>query len=330
MINASINRIIFHQHFSHLFMTSIQTNPRSHADEAWKYVLNAYFQSFICFFYPHLAEKIDWVAGYEMLDQELLKITSDSMISTRRVDKLIKVRSLDGQHCLVLLHVEVQNTRDKHFEQRLFQYFYRLYDRHALPVLTLAILADERGSWRPSCYTKEVWGYPVCLFQFLISKLLDYQGQEDQLTEIDNPFGTVVAAHLAGLKTRSMPEARYASKLALTRKLYDKGLGREAIINLYTFIDGVLTLPENLRNRYNKSIEELEQERNMAYVTSMERQGIEKGLQQGLQQGFEQVAINLLKTHAPKALIAEVTGLTEDKIMTLAKSLDTSLNPTVQ
>ncbi len=304
-------------------MTNLQTNPRAHADEAWKYVLNVYFQPFMRFFYPDLAEKIDWAAGYEMLDQELLKITSDSMISTRRVDKLIKVKSLDGQHCLVLLHVEVQNTKDKHFGQRLFQYFYRLYD---LPVLTLAILADNRVNWRPNHYTKEVWGHPVCHFEFLISKLLDFQGQEDQLTEMDNPFGTVVAAHLAGLKTRSMPEERYVSKLALTRKLYDKGLGRDAIINLYTFIDGILTLPENLEYRYNQRIEELEQERNMEYVTSMERLGIKKGIEQGI----VQTAINLLKAHAPTALIVKATGFTEDKITALAQSLNISLQPTVQ
>ncbi len=295
-------------------MTDIQTNPRTHADEAWKHVLNVYFQSFMCFFFPDLAKKIDWAAGYEMLDQELLKIASDSVISARRVDKLIKVKSLDGQHCLVLLHVEVQNTKDKHFEPRLFQYFYRLCDLYDLPVLTLAILADDRVNWRPDHYTKEVWGHPVCHFQFLISKLLDYKGQEDQLTEMDNPFGTVVAAHLAGLKTRSKPEERYTSKLALTRQLYDKGLGREAIINLYTFIDGILTLPESLANRYNDSIEAIEQERNMAYVTSIEQRGIQQGLQQGLLQSASSLAKYLLNTEnfSPekvKKAVKEATGL---------------------
>ncbi len=258
-------------------MTDLKTNPPANADEAWKHVLNAYFELFMRFFYPDVAQKIGWTAGYEMLDQELLKITSDSMIGLRRVDKLVKVKSLEGKDFLVLLHLEIQGTKDQHFEKRLFQYFYRLYDRYELPILTLAILADEHTRWRPCGYSQEVWGYQVCCFQFLINKLLDYQGQEDQLIETDNPFGTVVAAHLAGLKTRSKPEARYATKLTLTRKLYDKGLSRDEIINLYTFIDSILTLPENLENRYNESIEELEQERNMHIVTSMERFGMQKG-----------------------------------------------------
>lgn len=64
-------------------------------------------------------------------------------------------------------------------------------------------LSDEYLRWRPCNYTEEVWGYPVFNFQFLTNKLLDYCGQEAQLLEIDNPFGAIVAAHLAGLETRS-------------------------------------------------------------------------------------------------------------------------------
>ncbi len=234
------------------------------------------------------------------------------MIGLRRVDKLIKVKSLEGEDCLVLLHVEIQGAKDLYLGDRLFEYFYRLCDRHKLPILTLAILADKHARCQPCDYTKEVWGYQVCHFKFLINKLLDYQGQEDQLIEKNNPFDTVVAAHLAGLKTRSTPDTRYASKLTLTKKLYDKGLGREEIINLYTFIDGILTLPESLENRYNESIEELERERNMAYVTSMERLGEERGLERGLREGAVHTALSLAKRMLEKFSLEEVKKIVKD------------------
>ncbi len=304
-------------------MALLQTNPPAHADEAWKHVLSVYFKKFMLFFYPDLAKKIDWTAGYETLDQELFKITSESIVGTRRVDKLVKIRSLDGQNCLVLLHVEVQGTKDPHFEKRLFQYFYRLHDLHCLPTLTLAILSDKNAHWRPSNYLEEVWGYPVCNFQFLTNKLLDYRGQEARLLETVNPFGTIVAVHLAGLETRSRPEARYAVKLALTRKLYDKGLDREAISNLYIFINGVLTLPENLEIRYNSFIKELEQERNMRYVTSIERQGRQEGLKEGIEQGRREEAStivqNLRAMGSDHAFIEKATGLSEEEIATILK-----------
>lgn len=40
------------------------------------------------------------------------------------------------------------------------------------------------------------------------------------------------------------------AKFNLTRKLYDYGLDRDTILNLYKFLDWVLTLPEALEIRY--------------------------------------------------------------------------------
>ncbi|UUM21242.1 hypothetical protein [Mycoavidus sp. SF9855] len=149
--------------------------------------------------------------------------------------------------------------------------------------------------------------------------MLDYRGQEALLLKIANPFGTIVAAHLAGLETRSTPEARYASKLALTRKLYDKGLDRKAISNLYIFIDGVLTLPENLEIRYNSSIKELEQECNMPYVTSIERLGRQEGIQRGHREKASTIVQNLRAMGMDSAFIEKATGLSEEEIATILK-----------
>ena len=74
----------------------------------------------------------------------------------------------------------------------------------------------------------------------------------------------------------------------MTRCLYDRGLKREAILNLYKFIDWVLTLPEDLEIRYNNCIHQLEEERSVSYITTAERIGIKKGYEQGMQQGIEQ------------------------------------------
>jgi len=59
---------------------------------------------------------------------------------------------------------------------------------------------------------------------------------------------------------------------------------RQAILNLFRFIDWVLELPEDLELRFRVELEQLEAERRMRYVTSIERRGIQQGLQQGLQQ----------------------------------------------
>ena len=76
--------------------------------------------------------------------------------------------------------------------------------------------------------------------------------------------------------------------------MYEGGFSREDILQLYRFIDWVLTLPAELEQRFLTEIQDREEERKMPYVTSAERIGIEKGIQQGIQQGTRQGEATLL------------------------------------
>ncbi len=291
-------------------MTNLVTLPPSYADEAWKNALDVFLPEFMQFFYQEIAAQIAWEAKYEMLDKELQALSNKSKVGKKLVDKLIKVRLRSGATCFVLLHVEVQGQYKINFAQRLFEYFYRLYDRYRQPVLTMVVLTDNRPNWRPKSYPMQVCGHKVNHFRFLTRKLLDYRDQRATLLEHANPFATIVAAHLAALDTRTDPNARYQHKFALMRQLYRKGLARETIVNLFSFIDRVLTLPKEFEIRYNSSIKQLEGEHNVRYITSVERIGREQGLEEGLQQGQS----TLLKT------------LLESKFGTLAEPYQQRLN----
>ena len=262
--------------------------PHTQADSAWKDVLTVWFPEFMMFFYPELAAEIDWLAGYESLDKELQTITTQAMLGNRFVDKLMKVKSREGKELWVLLHIEIQGEKERDFEKRLFEYYYRLYDRYGIPIMTLAILADGNRAWRPSVYQAKVWGTEVLSFRFFAIKLLDYADKIEFLEQTANPFGVIVLAQLAALKTRKNPDARFTVKSSLTRKLYEQGLNRDTILNLYKFLDWVLTLPEALEIRYNDCIHQIEEERTVAYITTAERIGMKKGYEQGIQQGIQQ------------------------------------------
>lgn len=259
--------------------------PPAEMDSAWKEILDAYFQEFMTFFYLNLATAIDWSTPYDVLDKELQAITKDAMVGKQFVDKLIKVKSKDGQEQFVLVHVEVQGEPQTAFALRLYQYNYRLFDRYHLPIVTLAVLVDDHKNWRPTHYSGTVWGQEIIRLNFFTTKLLDYAENRAALEQTDNPFGIVTLAQLAALETRKNVEARYTIKFALTRRLYDKGLGRDAILNLYRFLDWVLSLPKDLEIRYTNDIKRLEEERSMNYITSAERIGMEKGYEQGILQG---------------------------------------------
>ncbi|MBK1699839.1 hypothetical protein CKO22_02605 [Thiococcus pfennigii] len=69
----------------------------------------------------------------------------------------MRVTGQDGQEDWVLVHVEVQGQNEADFAQRMFVYNYRLYDRHARPVVSLAVLGEpSRGDHGEFGY--ERWG----------------------------------------------------------------------------------------------------------------------------------------------------------------------------
>jgi hypothetical protein len=94
-------------------------------------------------------------------------------------------------------------------------------------------------------------------------------------------------AHLKAQETRSDRLRRKEWKLALTRRLYEQGYEREDVINLFHFIDWLMSLPLDLELEFRHEIEQLEAEGRMPYITSVERSGIRQGLLEGIELGLK-------------------------------------------
>lgn len=235
-----------------------ENKQRANHDSAWKDILDAYFKEFIEFFYPEIATKIDWLAPYIALDNELQSITTDAMLGKTVVDKLIKVKSLAGKEEVVLIHIEVQGQKEAEFSKRLFQYYCKLFTKYDQSILTLAILTDNNQSWHPNSYQRNVFGFSVVNFNFKTHKLLDYCDKKQELAISNNPFAVVVLVHLIFLETKKDPKARSQMKFQLTRRLYEKGYNRDYVINLIKVIDWVLVIPEHLELKFKTKINELE------------------------------------------------------------------------
>jgi hypothetical protein len=78
------------------------------------------------------------------------------------------------------------------------------------------------------------------------------------------------------------------------RRAYEQGFGREAIIELYRFIDWGMKLPPELEREFRENILRNE-EQLMPYVTSFERLAKEEGRQQGRQEGRQEASCELIK-----------------------------------
>ncbi|MBN8449598.1 MAG: DUF4351 domain-containing protein [Candidatus Accumulibacter sp.] len=256
-------------------------------DTPWKDAVTRYFPEFIEFYFPDAHRQIDWNGGYTFLDQELAQIVKDAELGKRLLDKLVQVATHDGGEHWVYVHIEVQGGQEGDFAERLFTYNYRLYDKYRRPIASLAVLADDRQHWKPQTYGYELFGCRHYL-EFPTVKLLDYQPQTQALLVDPNPFALVTAAHLLTQQTKGDDRQRLAAKWRLAKLLYERNWDKQRIIDLFSVIDWMMQVPKDLQNQLWQDIEQLERNRTMPYITSVERIGIEKGMQQGMQQGIQQ------------------------------------------
>ena len=215
---------------------------------------------------------MDWSRGVEFLDNELQQIAKDAALGRRIVDKLARLYLSTGDEHWVLGHVEVQGQGRNDFEKRVYVYNYRIFDRFDRRVASLAILADDDPSWRPHRFHYELWGTNVEL-RFPSVKILDYNDRWDWLEKSTNPFATVVMAHLKTMETAKDPSGRYRWKIDLIRRLYEKSYQKRDVILFFEFIDWVMSLPASLENSLWKEINEMEREKKMNYVSSVQRIG---------------------------------------------------------
>ncbi|MCU0493476.1 MAG: DUF4351 domain-containing protein [Chloroflexaceae bacterium] len=292
-------------------------------DTPWKEILEGYLPDFLAFFFPAVHAAVDWSRGYTFLDKELQQITRDAALGRRLADKLVQVWRLDGTSAWVLIHIEIQGQEQAIFPERMYVYNYRLFDRYRRPIVSLALLTDEQPAWRPGSFGYQLWGCEV-YFQFPIAKVLDYVADPAALAANDNPFATIVLVHQAAQATRKDEQARARLKFQLTRRLYERRMSRQAIIDLYRFIDWLLALPPEIDAAVWHQIKTYEETQKMPYITTAERVGI----QQGLAQGRLEAARNITFRQATKrfgaldeATVARINGLPTDQLDDLALAI---------
>ncbi len=255
-------------------------------DSPWKEAVEVLFPAFMSFFFPTIHAAIDWSRDYQFLDKELEKVVRDATLGRRYADKLVKVFLKEGQETWLLIHIEIQGYYDATFPRRMYVYHYRIFDRYGVEVISLAVLSDDDPAYRPGEYRTGRWGCNL-LFQFPVVKVLDYGQDWAQLEAEPNPFAIVVMAHLQARAVKD-GEERKRWKLRLVRLLLEKGYDRQAVLELFRFIDWLLVLPEALEQEFRIELKQVEGERSMPYISSFERLAIQEGREQGLQQGLQQ------------------------------------------
>ena len=292
------------------------TKSTANYDEPWKAAISEYFQQFIEFFYPDIHGEIDWQKQPISLDKELAQITASAETEKRQADKLFKVwRLSDDKEIWILIHIEVQSQYETEFAKRMFTYNYRAFDLYNKPVIGLAILGDDRPSWKPNCYSYGL-GDSELKYKFAVKKLLDYEWEE--LKANKNPFTMMVMAHLKTQSTTKNLSERAEWKLELIKTLYERGYTDLEVVNLFKFMDKMMTVTPELQEQIKTKIRQYEAEREMPFLSTFEEMAEKRGEERAEKSNSKKSIISLLKKRfgeLPESLIESVNKIDEAAVL---------------
>ena len=226
---------------------------RETPDLLWKEIIEELFEDFLEFFMPKLYQEIDFSQGYEFLDNELAKIMDKTLKGKKMADRLVKVYLKDGRENWILVHLEVQGYYEADFSDRMFKYFYRIYDKYDRKIVALAIFTEDTADYKPSSFDYEFHGTKLN-YEYNSYKILEQE--EAELLKLDNPFAMVILAGLYTLKSKRKDDLRYEFKKKLFKLLLDRGYSKKKIKNIFEFLDGILFLPNDLELRFRDDIKE--------------------------------------------------------------------------
>lgn len=264
---------------------STQPDIVSSADDAWKEAITRFFHPFMTLLFPAIAAEIDWRQGYKFLDKELAQIKRGHAIGKRVADKLVQVYLRDGTKRWLLIHIEVQGQPSRRFNERMYIYHYRLFDRFRVKVVSLAVIIQPSRIALGN-YQSEQWGCRVN-FDFPVIRIQDFAARWQELETSHNPFAIVLMAQLRANEKKGDNASRFAIKRDLIFRLYDKGFARADIHELFRMIDWLLTLPKELEEKLEQQVYEYEERQPMELLSRMELRAIERGEQKGLEKGLQ-------------------------------------------
>ncbi len=224
-------------------------------DALWKGILEDLADDFMRFFIEDADIRFD-LTHFEFLDKELETLfpTQENEFYPKYVDKLIKVFSKTGEENWVLIHIEVQGSSDTEFSERMYSYFYRIWDKYKKPIAAFAILTDSNKKFHPSYFQQEFLGTKI-RYEFNTYKVL--QADEKILSDSDNPFATVILVVKTALQKKKITQENlFSIKLELAKQLLGKGFNSSKVRAMMNFLKLYIRFGDaELNHKFEKEIQ---------------------------------------------------------------------------
>lgn len=252
-------------------------------DRLFKELISTFLREFGLLFLPDVMAQID-PASLVLLDKEIF---TDVTSGERYEADLVARAEFRNTASRFIIHIEHQARSEADFGARMFRYFARLHEKHALKICPVVVFSFDAPK-RPESdtYQVEFLGDEVMVFKYRVIQL-NRLSWRDFLNQ-QNP---VACAFMAKMQMDVVE--RSTVKLECLLMLSRLGLDAAKKQLISGFIDTYLRLnPEEeavFQAELNKIVPE-EQEGVMEIVTSW----MEQGLQLGIQEGRRQEAMSLV------------------------------------
>lgn len=295
-------------------------------DALWKKVISELFEDFMLFFIPTLAEEIDFSMEPDFLQQELFREIVDEKKGTNYADQIIKVQLKNGEEQWILLHVEIEGSPDAHFSERMFRYFYRIYERYEKRIVALAVITSAEKT-TPRMFKYSYFGTTLD-YAYNIRNVSDYC--QIELEESDQLFSKIILAAKYMLQTKEEAVARYQFKKRLMREVFAlQEYPRKSVRAVFYFVDYLLRLPADFSKKLGTEIRPLIKKEGENMVQSedwevsptliemfkIEREeGLKQGIEEGVNKEKEETARLLLLEGFDLATVARLSRLDEELV----------------
>ena len=282
-------------------------------DRLFKELLETFFAEFMQLFYPDASRAID-LERIKFLKQEIF--TDVTAGERREVDILVETR-LKDEPGLILIHVEPQAYTQSNFNERMFIYFSRLYEKYRRRILPVALFTYDQIRDEPDRLELSFSFLDVMRFRFykLELKKLDWR----DYIKSDNP---VAAALLSKMGFSS--DEKVHVKLEFMRMLTRMKLDPARMELLGGFFETYLKLNQKEEEDFFRELEKLdwkEVDSIVQITTSWHKKGKTEGMALGKAEGKAEGKIEQSQEIICKYLTRRF-GMESDKVINKVQELN--------
>ena len=289
----------------HIMKEELSESRKHDFDTAWKMILEAFEKEIVELLFPKIYKTIDWNEGAESLDtvlQEIQKEIFDKESSQKIIsDKVLKVRLKDSTSKILYIHVEVQSYQslDNEFGERMFRYFYRLWDKFRYEykdksqLVASAIYTYRGNAGKDKNFIYKIPQIPGNILTYNF-KTLDVENFDYESLADSNPLKNVFIIAKRLLNTKKSDEDIFEAKLELAKRLNDNAKVKtdEQIKALMEFLEYLFLINnKELDNKFKEYKNSLGGVKSMTVEeivkTRCEEKGVEKGIAKILKKQYE-------------------------------------------